>query len=40
MKGILPDSVRLRKDKQGFHAPIKDWEQMIDYEFIHDLDFL
>jgi len=40
MKDTIPDSVRLRKDKQGFYAPINDWEEMIDYEFIHDLDFL
>ncbi len=37
--GILPDEIRTRKDKQGFHAPIKKWKQLMTFKFLNDKVF-
>lgn len=39
MIDILPNEIRYRKDKQGFHAPIKSWESQYT-DFLNDPNFL
>lgn len=39
-KGILPESIRVRKDKQGFDSPIEQWEHIIDYQFAENQEFI
>jgi len=46
MRGILPERIRTRLDKQGFHAPIGRWVDALaqrpleDSEFLSALDYL
>ena len=40
MKNIIPEPIRIRQDKQGFHAPIDKWEKEIDFSFIENKEFL
>ena len=37
MKGILPENVRLRKDKSGFIAPAGEWFRTVNKKQIYDL---
>ncbi|PIQ15654.1 MAG: asparagine synthase (glutamine-hydrolyzing) [Flavobacteriales bacterium CG18_big_fil_WC_8_21_14_2_50_32_9] len=38
-KGIVPQPILDRTDKQGFHAPTDKWVEHIDKNFLKDLDF-
>ncbi len=40
LKNLLPEEIRNRKDKQGFHAPIKDWKQLISLEHFNNQKFI
>ena len=39
MKDILPEEIRTRKVKQGFHAPIKEWKKTMSFDFLNDKEF-
>jgi len=39
LKGILPERIRTRKDKQGFYAPINKWIAGVDNRFLDSGDF-
>ena len=39
VKNILPEEIRTRKAKQGFHAPIKKWKEQMTFDFLKDENF-
>ncbi len=39
MKDILPEEIRVRKAKQGFHAPIKKWKELMTFDYLTDKEF-
>lgn len=38
-RGIVPNDILNRFDKQGFHAPMDSWVKFVNDEFLHDRSF-